>query len=173
MSKPPAVPLRKPEPANVRAWVVELDALPDSEYAERVAEAVMARPDEVDVDLVAALRTPHLVGKSLAAVRFHLDQANARMRRAEGDETRREWRRRQEHFKHSMGRERRLLEEVRKGVMAQRGVAPAAPNPRQRAYERLAEKYPEDFRRFLGDEKARVKRARKAARQEQRRARRR
>lgn len=163
--------VRKPDPSRVRAIVAHLDQLPDVKYAEVVANVVMSRPEDLDVDAQAAMRTPALVAKSLAAVRFHIDQANARLKRSEGEDVR-EWRRRQEHFKHRMGVERRLLENVQQGVLAQRGIVPNRPNPRQRAMERLKEKHYEDFKRFLEDEKARAKRERKAARKQARQARR-
>lgn len=172
MSTTPEVERAAPDPARVRQLVPQLDQLDQRMFARVVAEVVTGQRD--DPSLEAALRTPALAAKTLDAVKFHIDEANANIRKAEG-ESKIEARRRQEHFRHRMGVWRRQLEMVVAGVRAQRGLVPNAPNPRQRAYERLVgttitaesgeriDLYPV-FRRILEDEKAKVKRRRREQR---------
>lgn len=146
--------------------------MPQDAYARVVAETVTGQREDPTVE--AALRLPALAPKTLDAVRFHIEEANANINRSRNDP---EKRRRQEHFRHKMGVWRRQLERVMDGVRAQQGYVSNRPNPRARAYERMVgttitcdcgcghriELYPV-FRRILEDEKAKVKRARKQRR---------
>lgn len=176
MSTTRAVAPARPDPAQVREAIGRLDGAPDKTFAEIIADTVMAPAPDPAVQ--AALRSPVLVAKSLAAVEYHIAQANARLKRHEG-ESDKAWRRRQEHFKHRMGVERTILRRVEEGVRAQRGIVPNRPNPRQWALEQLKESEVTvhcdcgathrvplyvTFKRLFEGRKAELKRQRKAAR---------
>ncbi|HET7386189.1 MAG TPA: hypothetical protein VFJ19_05930 [Nocardioidaceae bacterium] len=124
------------EPSNelVAAAVRDLEALEASDptgFSEALADNIM-EPDPVETE---AFRSDQLVFKSLAAVRYLQENAQSVLkRRRRGSQQKR----RTEGFIQKVGYERRILENVRNGVRARKGLLPNAPNPRQRALRRLA-----------------------------------
>lgn len=157
-----------PESIEVQATIPVLQRLTEREFASELADWVMdPEPSEV---LKAAFRSPALVTRSAAATKYLIANANTTIRYAEG-ESNKSKARRAARFRDAIGLERRLLETILAGWRAQqKGVLPNAPNPRQRAFEDLARKYPEDYLRFVRNheaertrERARLKAERKAA----------
>lgn len=149
--------------------VAELSALNENRFMRAVSENLH---DENPVE-TAAFRHPDLVFRTQAALRALLDQTNTQLRRREG-ETNKEWRRRAEHFRTIVGRERRLVETIITGLRAQRGIEFAAPNPRARAFRRLARENPVRYIQLVREEEdldrrkaAEVKAARQKARRGQ------
>lgn len=142
----------------------QVEDFPSQIAFERAVEAAEIDREELAVEQ-AAFRSPQLVNRSLAAARLLLDETNATLRRGRrDDETKTQWADRQRRLKHfvlNVGRERRLLEQIITGLRAQSGVLPNAPNPRQRAFERLAKEHPKQYLQLLRYEQ-RLEKERKA-----------
>ena len=110
--------------------LAELHARDPHEYAEALADAIMA-PDPVES---AAFRHEDLAFQSLAAAKALIEQGLIVLgRRRKGSE---EWRATNAYLV-KVRHEARLLDYIVTGLKAQRGIVPNAPNPRRRAERRL------------------------------------
>lgn len=122
------------DPTAVEAKIREFSALELRDrngFAEALADNIMD-PDPTET---AAFRSDELAFKSLAAARYLIDNANTVMRRRRrGSQEQRGT----ERFMQTVGRERRILENITNGIRAKNGMLPNTPNPRQRALRRLA-----------------------------------
>lgn len=165
VSDSPDVPL----PGHVQRLVDHLGLLGDTEFREALADNIM----EPDPDETAAFQSPQLVARAMQACDDLRANARGVIRRLDeqatsgSDQARAEARarrRRTDHFVYMVGREKKRLELVRRGYQAQEGRVLAAPNPRQRAFEDLARKYPQEYLRLVRAREAELRRTRKARR---------
>jgi hypothetical protein len=120
------------------------------EFSERLRLNIHD-PDSVEE---AVFRSPEFAERSWNATRRLLEELRRQERdaRAMGEKLARG----REIFRQRVGVERRTLDVVLAGLRAQNGgIGWSSPNPRMRAFESLARKYPQEYLRFLNAERRR------------------
>src|SRR5690606_27046563 len=128
--------------------IAYLATLNSDQFANALADCIMSPEAEWDdalpdapkpipkVAAERAFRSPRFVEQSIAAADLLLKQARNRTL-AKGADNDRDWRRRQQFYMDKVGRERKVLGAVLKGLKAQAGYVDNAPSPRGRAMQRL------------------------------------
>lgn len=124
--------------ADASAYVKTLQTLTDDKFAETLANALMSKPQ--DRALVEAFRSPEMLRRSEGALNFLLREVHAWIkRRTSDDPTISEQRRRTEHYRNVLSRERAHITAILTAEDARKGVIRRAPNARRRAADRLVQ----------------------------------
>jgi hypothetical protein len=155
------------DPVKLAQTVAQLQALPAPVFADvlsdnlkdsadlaalgdREAPDDLPTPQEVRY-LEEAFRSDELAFQTRAALRAMIDSVNAQL----NDRTKTAQQRRAAiNFRNRVGYERRILDAVCAGIQARTGVLPNQPNPRQRAFEALAKRYPVEYLEILREKEA-------------------
>jgi hypothetical protein len=153
--------------AAINRQVARYEQLTAAEFADRLSDnlkdsadlaALGDRPIPDDLPLPEdvrireeAFRSDKLAFQTRAALRLMIDSVNSQLNSRDMDATAR---RRATNFRNRVGYERRIVDAVCAGIQARTGVLPNQPNPRQRAFEELAKRHPEEYIGILREKQA-------------------
>lgn len=149
-----------PDAELVADMIATLSALTEEDYARWLGDNLV---EEHAVD-TAAFRSPELVERTWAALRALLASTQKRL----NNETDRQRKQRTQYFVTRASQERRIVEAIRDGLRAQRGILSAAPNPRARAARELQRNHPVEYLELVRKHEQAIIDERRARRAEQR-----